>query len=83
MERMWQRIVVFFGVAIVAIAVLVPLALAQSGPGQVPSKLGSPDPREHSLKIGFDAGLVAKHLGLKNLEFDRLFHRHLAVTQGL
>ena len=63
MKGMWQRMVIFVGVAIVAIAVLVPLAVAQSGPGQVPSKLGSPDPREHSLKIGFDAGLVAKHLG--------------------
>ena len=63
MRGMWQRMVIFFGVAIVAIAVLVPLAVAQSGPGQVPSKLGSPDPREHSLRIGFDAGLVAKHLG--------------------
>lgn len=63
MEGIWQRIVVFFGVAIVAIAVLVPLAGAQSGPGQVPSKLGSPDPRGHSLKIAFDAGRIATHLG--------------------
>jgi hypothetical protein len=59
---MWQRMVVFLGVAVVAIAVLVPLAVAQSGPGQVPSKLGSPDPREHS-HVGYDAGLVARHLG--------------------
>jgi hypothetical protein len=63
MGSMWQRMVVFLGVAIVAIAVLVPLAVAQSGPGQVPSKLGSPDPRENGSKVGFDAGLVATHLG--------------------
>ena len=63
MGSMWQRMVVFLGTAIVAIAVLVPLAAAQSGPGWVPSTLGSPDPREHSLRIGYDAGLVATHLG--------------------
>jgi hypothetical protein len=63
MGSMWQRMVVFLGTAIVAIAVLVPLAAAQSGAGRVAGTLGSPDPREHSLRIGYDAGLVATHLG--------------------
>lgn len=63
MESKWQRLVVFLGVAMTVIAVLVPLAAAQSGPGQVASKLGSPDPREHAVKIGYDAGMVARHLG--------------------
>jgi hypothetical protein len=63
MESKWQRLVVLFAAVVGAIVLLVPLAAAQSGPGQVPSKLGSPDPREHSLRIGYDAGLVARHLG--------------------
>jgi hypothetical protein len=63
MERKWQRMVMFLAVAIVAIAVVVPLAAAQSGPGQVPSKLGSPDPREHAHRSGYSAGLVPTRLG--------------------
>ena len=63
MESSWQRMAVFFAVVVTALAVLVPLAVAQSGPGQVPSRLGSPDPREHSLRIRYDAGLVARYLG--------------------
>jgi hypothetical protein len=65
MESKWQRLVVVFAVAVSAIAVLVPLAAAQTqhSPGQVPSTLGSPDPREHILRSGYFAGLVATQLG--------------------
>jgi hypothetical protein len=65
MERKWQQLVVFLAVAASAIAVLVPLAAAQTqrDPGQVPSTLGSPDPRGHTLKSGSFAGLVPTRLG--------------------
>lgn len=63
MAGKWQRLVVLLAVVVGSIALLVPLAGAQSGPGQVPSRLGSPDPRGHATRIGYDAGLVARHLG--------------------
>lgn len=63
MENQWQRIAVVFAVVVTALAVLVPLAVAQSGPGQVASKLGSPDPREHAQRSSYVAGLVPMRLG--------------------
>jgi hypothetical protein len=66
MESKWQQLVVFFVVALGAIALLVPLAEAartQAGPGQVPSRLGSPDPREHAARADGTAGLVPMRLG--------------------
>ena len=63
MASKWQRWVLFLAVAATAVCILVPLASAQSGPGQVASRLGSPDPREHTLKSGFYAGLVPTRLG--------------------
>ena len=63
MDGKWQRVVVFFAVVAGALAVLVPLAVAQSGPGQVASRLGSPDPREHAHRAGYVAGLVPARLG--------------------
>ena len=58
-----QHFVVFLAVAVSAICILVPLAAAQSGPGQVPSRLGSQDPREHILRSSYVAGLVPTRLG--------------------
>lgn len=63
MASKWQRLVVFLAVAVMAIAVLIPLAAAQSDPRQVASRLGSPDPREHSVRSGYFAGLVPTRLG--------------------
>ena len=63
MASKWQRLVLFLAVAVSAICILVPLAAAQSDPGQVASRLGSPDPREHTLKSGYFAGLVPTRLG--------------------
>ena len=63
MTSKWQRLVLFLAVAVSAICVLVPLAAATSSPGQVPSRLGSQDPREHILKSSYFAGLVPTRLG--------------------
>jgi hypothetical protein len=65
MESKWQRFLISLAVAVSAIAVLVPLAAAQTqnSPGQVPSMLGSPDPREHVLRSGYFAGLIPTQLG--------------------
>lgn len=63
MASKWHQLVVFLAVAVSAICILVPLAAAQSGPGHVPSKLGSPDPREQTSRSGYFAGLVPTQLG--------------------
>jgi len=68
MKSKLQRVVPFLAIVTGGLAMLAPSASAtggtpQSDPGQVPAKLGSPDPRDHSLRAGAFAGLVPTRLG--------------------
>jgi hypothetical protein len=67
MKGKLQRVVPFLAIVTGGVAMLAPSAAAtghtsQSDPGQVPAKLGSPDPREPS-RAGVFAGLVPTLLG--------------------
>ena len=68
MKSKLQRVVPFLAIVTGGLAMLSPSASAtggtpQSDPGQVAAKLGSPDPRDHSLRAGAFAGLVPTRLG--------------------
>jgi hypothetical protein len=67
MKSTLQRVAPLLAVAACGLAMVAPAAFAgdtpQNNPGQVATRLGSPDPREHSLREGAFAGLVPTLLG--------------------
>jgi hypothetical protein len=67
MKSKLQLVVPFLAIVAGGLAMVAPAAFAgdtpQNNPGQVATRLGSPDPREHSLREGAFAGLVPTRLG--------------------